>query len=390
MLSRRTVLLQSGGFGIVAAMGLPGIRAFAETVPGTPRMIVHRGTPLNAEPRGALLRSSFLTGQDNFYIRNHGTIPTLLVETYRLQLQGDGVTPTTLTLSDIQTRFPQRSIKAVLQCAGNRRADFTKVKSVSGDGWQAGAISNAEWTGVGLGDVLKAAGVAPKPGMHVAFASHDEIEEEGEHFNYGVSIPLEKALASETLLAFAMNGEPLSAEHGFPLRVVTPGYAGVRSPKWLASITVQDHPSDNHIQQKEYKLLPPEMTKETQDLSKGVTINEMPLNSAILEPAEGARLARGKNVVRGYAIATGVPIRRVEVSADGGKNWREAKLESHPDAPWSWTFWSADVDLHSGPAQLVARAYDNSGATQPASAAEIYNFPGYLCRAWHRVNVQVA
>ena len=226
--------------------------------------------------------------------------------------------------------------------------------------------------------------------MHVAFASHDEIEEEGERFNFGVSIPLEKALAAETLLAFAMNGEPLTEEHGFPLRVVTPGYAGVRSPKWLASITVQDRPSDNHIQQKEYKLFPPDMTKETEDLSKGVTINDMPLNSAILEPAEGDMLKPGKTAVRGYAIATGTPIRRVEVSADGGGSWREARLEAHPDAPWSWTFWTADMDLRAGPAQLVVRAFDDAGETQPSDAESIYNFPGYLCRAWHRVDVRVA
>ena len=198
-----------------------------------------------------------------------------------------------------------------------------------------------------------------------------------------------KAIAPETILAFAMNGEPLTAEHGFPVRLVTPGYAGVRSPKWLAAITVQEHPSDSPIQAKNYMLFPPNMTKETVDYAKGVTINDMPLNSAICEPAEGAKIAGGSVAVRGYAIATGRPIVRIDVSADEGKTWRQADLDRHADAPWSWTLWNTKLDLAKGEHELVVRAWDTAADTQPSSTAEIWNFPGYLSTAWHRVKVQI-
>jgi sulfite oxidase len=355
-----------------------------------PGMIVHQAQPLNAEPQSAQLRAAFMTPQEEFYIRCHGNVPRIAKDGYKLKTGGQGATTLELTLDDLRTRFPQRTVTAVMQCAGNRRADMLQVKYVSGDAWGPGAISNAEWTGVGLADVLKAAGIKDDPKLYVAFACHDEIEEEGEHFNFGVSIPLSKAMAPETIIALSMNGEPLTAEHGFPLRVVTPGYAGVRSPKWLASITVQDRPSDNRIQQKAYKLFPPDVSKETADFSKGLTIDDMPLNSAICEPAANATLPAGPTTVRGYAIATGRRIIRVDVSANGGKSWRQADLERHIEAPWSWTFWNAELDLPKGEQELVVRAWDGAGETQPSSTADVWNYPGYLSAAWHRVKVKVS
>jgi len=132
-----------------------------------------------------------------------------------------------------------------------------------------------------------------------------------------------------------------------------PGFAGVRSPKWLASITVRDHPSDNLIQQKMYKLFPQDAIKPTADWSKATTIDDIPLNSAICEPAPHARLQAGANTIRRYAIATARSIARVELSVDGGKTWRQAEVERHPDTPWSWTFWSTQVDLDGGDHEMV-------------------------------------
>ena len=241
---------------------------------------------------------------------------------------------------------------------------------------------------MGLGDVLRAAGVRDHSDLHVAFAGHDDIEEEGEKFKFGVSIPLSKAMAAETLIAFEMNGEALAPVHGFPARIVVPGYAGVRSPKWLASIKVQDKPSDNRIQQKEYKLFPPEVTSQTADPGKAPSINDMPLNSAILVPSEGTVIASGTTTVRGFAIATSERVARVEVSADGGETWTQAALEMHTDAPWSWTPWTADVRLGKGRKELVVRAFGSNGGSQPATPAPIWNYPGYLSRSWHRVHVE--
>jgi sulfite oxidase len=353
-----------------------------------PDLIVHSKEPLNAEPRLDRLRENFITPQRLFYVRSHGTIPRLDAATHRLSVRGKVAIPLDLSMDEARQRFARRHVTAVLQCAGNRRADMLRVKPVSGDPWQPGAIGNAEWSGAALADVLRAAGVDEASGLHVAFSCLDDIDLEGEQFRFGASIPMAKAMSPEVLLAYEMNGEALAPEHGFPLRVVTPGYAGVRSPKWLAAITVQDAPSDNHMQQRDYKLLPPDVTKETVDWSKGMTINDMPLNSAIFEPAPHAALKAGKTTVRGYAIATKRQVVRVDISVDDGRSWSQAALEPHAEAPWSWVFWQAEVELPAGEHEVVARAWDSAGQTQPALPDDIWNFKGYLSAAWHRVRVK--
>lgn len=356
-----------------------------------PDLIVHSETPYNAEPPLDRLRACMTTAQPDFYVRSHGSIPHLDPATHRLRVGGQVATPLDLSMAVLRQRFPQRSVTAVMQCAGNRRADMQPVRPTLGDPWAPGAIGNAEWTGVALGDVLRAAGAATDAALHVAFDACDEIELPNEgRFAYGASIPMAKALSPEVLLALAMNGEPLAPEHGFPLRVVVPGFAGVRSPKWLAAITVQDRPSDNHMQQRDYKLLPPDVTEATVDWAQGLTIYDMPLNSAICEPAPHAKLTAGSNTLRGYAVATARAVMRVDVSIDGGRSWRQAELEHDPAAPWSWTLWHVALDLPKGEHELAVRAWDSAGQTQPALPDDTWNFKGYLSAAWHRVPVSVA
>ena len=352
-------------------------------------LIVHSREPFNAEPPSARLRERFITPNEAFYTRSHGPVPPLQEATHRLRVDGLVATTLDVTVGNLRSCFPERSVLAVLQCAGNRRAEMNRLSEVSGDPWQGGAIGNAVWTGVALHDVLRAAGVATGTGLHVAFAGCDACVIDGERFRYEASIPLGKALSPEVLLAWAMNGETLVPAHGFPLRVIVPGYAGVRSTKWLERITVQDAPSANHIQARDYKLVPAHVTKQTVDWERGMTINEMPVNAAICEPAPGARLAAGPTVIRGWAMASGRPVVRVDVSADGGESWGQATLASDDESPWSWTFWEAALDLAPGQRQLVARAWDAAGQTQPADIAQVWNFKGYLCAAWHRVAVTV-
>jgi len=356
-----------------------------------PDLIVHSEKPYNAEPPLGRLRAAFITAQPDFYVRSHGDIPQLDEARHRLTVNGHVATPLDLSMAELRSRFPPRKVIAVMQCAGNRRADMQQVRPVLGDPWAPGAIGNAEWAGVALADVLRAAGAADNPALHVAFSACDEVEMAGEgRFRFGVSIPMAKAMSPDILLAFEMNGEPLAPEHGFPLRAVVPGFAGVRSPKWLAGITVQEKPSDNHMQQRDYKLLPPDVSEETVDWEKGLTINDMPLNSAICEPVPMAELKPGRTTLRGYAIATARDIMRVDVSLDGGRSWRQAELEHDPAAPWSWTFWHATLDLPKGAHELAVRAWDSAGQTQPALPDDTWNFKGYLSAAWHRVRVQVS
>jgi sulfite oxidase len=352
-----------------------------------PGLIVHSTRPYNAEPPLDRLVTSFVTPQTEFYVRCHGDIPALDEAAHRLRVGGRVATPLELSLAELRERFPRRTVRAVMQCAGNRRADLHQVRPVSGDPWAGAAIGNASWTGTPLAAVLEAAGVERGPTLHVAFAACDECEADGLRFRYGASIPLAKALSPEVLLAYEMNGEPLTPEHGFPLRVVVPGYAGCRSPKWLAGIEVRDGPSDNPMQAREYKLFPPDVTEETADWDRGLTIDEMPLNAAICEPADGATLPAGAVAVRGWAVASGRAVARVDVSADGGRTWRQAELLDDLGR-WAWRHWRATVELPPGDHEILVRAWDSSAATQPEDEAALWNPKGYVNNARPRVRVR--
>lgn len=351
-------------------------------------LVVHSENPYNAEPPLAELRASKRTDNALFYVRSHGNVPTIDAAHHRITVKGRVGCPLRLSIADLRREFMPNTTEAVLQCAGNRRSDFLQVKPVTGDPWAPGAIGNATWTGASLADVLKAAGADDAPDLHVAFDGCDDCAIDGHRFRYGASIPIAKAVAPEVLLAYEMNGTSLAPVHGAPLRVLVPGFAGVRSVKWLDAITVQNVPADGFIQAHEYKLFPPDKTKETANPEEGMTINEMPLNSAICEPADHDTLAAGKTRVRGWAVATARNIVRVDVSADGGRHWLLAHLEQDPSI-WSWTFWDVEVELSPGRHELAVRAWDSAGQTQPALPDDTWNFKGYLAAFWHRIHVQV-
>ncbi len=350
--------------------------------------IVHTRQPLNSEPPLGRLCAAYLTPQTDLYVRCHGEIPALDEATHRLGVEGRVARPLDLSMAALRERFPARSVTAVLQCAGNRRGDLARLRPVTGDLWSAGAIGNAVWSGVALGDVLRAAGVWEGEDGHVVLSAADACEVDGERFRYEVSIPMAKALAPEVLLATGINGEPLTPEHGFPLRAIVPGFAGVRSAKWLRRIAVQAAPSEAKPQARDYKLFPPGQTSDSADWREGLTIDAMPLNAAICMPAEGAVVRPGPVTVRGYATASGRKVARVDVSADGGRHWRQARLAHEAGAPWGWALWELELELPGeGEHELVVRAWDSAAQTQPASAADVWNFKGYCGAAWHRVRI---
>jgi sulfite oxidase len=150
---------------------------------------------------------------------------------------------------------------------------------------------------------------------------------------------------------------------------------------------LQDRPSNAPPQAHDYKLFSPHMTKETTDRDENVTIYGMPVAAAICEPSPDSLLKQGPSMLRGYAIALGRGIARVDVSIDGGQSWRQAELENDPAAPWSWTFWRIAIDLPKGEHELTVRAWDSAGQTQPALPDDIWNFKGYLSAALQRVHV---
>jgi sulfite oxidase len=353
-------------------------------------MIVRGRLPYNAEPPPAVLARSDITPIDAFYARNHGGFPEIAPRHWRLAVDGLVGRPLALTYKQLTTEFDQHDVVATLACAGNRRAEMLRVRPIPGkDPWAHGAISTAEWRGVRLADVLAAAGARQDDGLHVAFRAPDVAREARPAQPYGGSIPLGKAMSPEVLLAWRMNSEPLPRAHGGPVRVVVPGYIGARSVKWVTAVTVQAGPSDNYFQAHDYRILPPDADADTVAAGEGIALSSLAVNCDILDPTDGDRVPRGPLTIRGYGIAgDGRSVERVDVSLDDGLTWRQADLGRAP-SKWSWRQWSLRVDVAPGPLRITARAWDDTGATQPESAASLWNPRGYANNAWARAALSV-
>ncbi|MCY4009787.1 MAG: sulfite oxidase [Anaerolineaceae bacterium] len=350
-------------------------------------LTVYQESPFNAGSPLAPLRAAFETPNELFFARNHAPVPEIAAAEWCLKVDGLVARPLRLSLADLSRDFPTVELAATLQCAGNRRREMLPdADPGSAVLWGSDAISHGRWTGVRLRDVLRAAGVQ-EGARFVAALGRDEIQKGGRVFGMGGSIPLAKALGEEVLLATGLNGAPLPPLHGGPLRLLVPGYIGARSIKWLGQITLQEEPSENHYQQRAYKVFPPEITSETVDWAQGEMLGPFRLNSAICTPAPGAQLSAGRQRIAGYAIDY-EPVAAVELSVDGGRRWREAALLGEGQR-WSWSFWEREVRLPAGRHELVVRAWDQAGNTQPATVAEIWNFKGYFNNSWQRRLVEV-
>ncbi len=357
-----------------------------------PEILIRQEEPLNAgPPSNLLLGAGELTPADLFFVRNHGAVPEVDQASFWLTVEGRIRKPFRISLEELR-RLPRVTVAATLQCAGNRRSEMMAVKDIPGElGWGSEAISTAEWGGVPLREVLNAAGPEPA-GRHVEFTGLDETERHGHRFNFGGSIPLDKAQQPEVLLAYEMNGRPLPAVHGGPLRLVVPGYIGARSVKWLSRITVQEEPSENYFQAKAYRLFPPGIDHDTVDWDSGLMLGSFNVNSLICAPAEGETLPEGPVTVRGWAFAGERDVARVDLSVDGGTTWKVADL-APARSRWAWRFWQAVLgpgELHPGENEIICRAWDAAAQTQPESPAHVWNFKGYMNNAWHRVRVTCA
>ncbi|XP_063222455.1 sulfite oxidase isoform X2 [Bacillus rossius redtenbacheri] len=364
-----------------------------------PVLEVRSQKPFNAEPPLSILTDSFTTVTDLFYVRNHLPVPEVDITTYELEIEGLGLKQISLSLDDLK-KFPKHTVTSTIQCAGNRRSEMSQVKPVKGLTWGAAAIGNATWSGARLRDVLLAAGLPEDhPGIkHVQF---EGLDTDAANVSYGASIPVEKAMdpRGDTILAYEMNGAPLSRDHGYPVRVVVPGIVGARNVKWLGRIVVSGEESSSHWQQNDYKGFSPSTDWDTVDFSKSPAIQELPVTSAICTPLEGStvRPVGGKITVRGYAYSGGGhKVVRVDVTADGGKTWHVAKLtdedkDSKPYQYWAWSLWKAEVPVPEGAkeVELWSKAVDSSYNTQPESFENIWNLRGVLSNAYHKVKVLI-
>lgn len=400
-----------------------------------PSLKRHTAKPCNAEPPNQELDGDFITPNELFYVRNHMWVPVVdddAVDKHPLTIELPHGEEKTYTLEELKKRFKTHRVTAVLQCSGNRRSDMTRnAGKTTGLQWGVGAISNAQWEGVRLMDVLADAGLRVADARtHTALDPKQDEDEDLPDPNthhvqftgmetYGSSISLAAALdpRNDVLLAFGMNGEPLPRDHGFPLRAVVPGQVAARSVKWLNRIVISDEESPSQYQRRDYKCFGPNERKP--DWDKAPAIQELPITSAITKVLVGQCVRDGgapwlkKPVaeqpqkepiaVQGYAISGGGrEVTRIDVSLDGGETWDQAELLSEPytgNKAWTWKRWRyvGSLPQPAVPARgqkgaracttVVVKATDNTYNTQPQTHKSIFNDKGNLANAWHRVRV---
>src|SRR5215213_4816871 len=325
----------------------------------------------------------FITPVDRFFTRSHAEVPRIDPQSWRLEIAGLVEQPRSYSLAELMSAFTRRHVAATLVCAGLRRDEFLTLGPLPGElPWGPEPVSTGEWTGVGLADLLRSVGVADQA-RHVEFIGLDRVERQAERFGFGGSIDLTKALSDEVLLATDLNGAPLPPAHGFPLRAVVPGWVGARSVKWLGSISLRTDPTENYFQTQAYRVQRELNPRDPRDVSAGVALSEVPVNSVIVDPTPDRQLPPGRTTVRGWAMGSAArTVTRVEISLDSGP-WIPARLLPQESA-WTWTLWEAELDLAPGTHTLTVRATDSSGATQPESIRDTWNVKGYANNAWHR------
>jgi DMSO/TMAO reductase YedYZ molybdopterin-dependent catalytic subunit len=302
---------------------------------------------------------SWVTPNRLFFVRNHFDIPQIELANWRLCVSGCVDRPAEWTWEEL-TALPERTVFATMECAGNGRS-FLGPKQ-HGVPWGAGAVGHAEWTGVPLHLVLEKSGVKRET-LEIIFEGHDRGSEADhlEPMHFARSLPLEKALAPDTLLAYRMNGELLEPLHGFPLRLLVPGWYGVASVKWLKSIQAAERPFRGYYQTVKYTI-----QRQTGRGQEAVVVGPMAVKSEIIRPRSGEVLGIGTNRLFGIAWGGSDGVARVEVSVDSGRSWTEAQLIG-PRAAYSWTMWDYLWEVADpGDYTVLARATSTGGQVQPA------------------------
>jgi DMSO/TMAO reductase YedYZ molybdopterin-dependent catalytic subunit len=323
--------------------------------------MVRSEDPLNLEMPFEQL-DGFITPTKSFYVRTHFPIPKIDKDKWRLRIEGEVRKPFEIGYREL-LKVESKKIPATLECAGNNRKFLEpKVKGVQ---WALGAVGNAEWTGVPLSNLLDRAGLKSSAREIILEGAdggklEDPKSPRGE-INFARSIPLEKA--ADVLLAYKMNDVDLPTEHGFPVRAIVPGWFAVASIKWLQRIIITDQPFNGYYQTLDYAIW-----RREGDHARLTPLSEMQIKAEIARPKEGETVPASSNVqVHGAAWTGNGDVTKVEISADAGKTWSEAKLlgESKPKAWRLWEFkWKTPAK--PGKATLIARATDSNGRTQSA------------------------
>jgi DMSO/TMAO reductase YedYZ molybdopterin-dependent catalytic subunit len=322
-------------------------------------MITRQEQPANLEmPFGTL--DEFITPKDRFYVRCHFPIPEIDERKWRLQIEGAVSAPVQFSLDELR-ELPAETRTATLECAGNGRVFL--VPKVKGVQWELGAVGNAEWTGVPLRHLLERAGIK-ECAREVVLEGADEgtiaeLPRPAGPIHFARSIPLAKAM-DDVLLAFAMNGRPLPAAHGFPLRAIVPGWYGMASIKWLQRIVVSEEPFHGYYQTVDYAYW-----QRNQSGPTLVPLTEMQPKAQIARPENRETIsANGNYLIKGAAWSGEAEISKVELSFDGGKTWRDAILDKESKKN-AWRLWHLEWKPRAGVQTLLARATDSRGRIQP-------------------------
>jgi DMSO/TMAO reductase YedYZ molybdopterin-dependent catalytic subunit len=324
------------------------------------KLIVREQEPVNLEmPFSAL--DGLITPNESFYVRCHFPIPEISAADWRLKIEGEVEAPFELKYDELR-EMESRTIAATLECAGNNRIYLEpKAKGVQ---WGLGAVGNASWTGVPLAALLERA--QPRAGaLEVILDGADEGEVDktptpAGKISFCRSLPLEKA-RGDVLLAYEMNGEPLSASHGFPVRAVVPGWYAMASVKWLRRIILTKKPFNGYYQSLDYTYW-----DRSRPLPTLAPITELQTKAEIARPESGETIAANSPYLVHGAAWTGTgEITRVEISVDSGRTWNEAKLLGDP-VKNAWRLWEYEWrPTTTGRQTIIARASDSRGGAQP-------------------------
>ena len=359
----------AGGMCAWTAAGLPVVVDPADR--HDDGLVVHRENPLNCETSIPALIGGVVMPNARFYVRNHFETPQLDAAAWRLGVGGLVDEPLSLSLRDLQNMV-SHTLVATLECAGNGRAAFDPP--VPGEQWQLGAVSTAEWTGVPLVEVLDRARVKPSAREIVLRgADSGKAEDSTDTIWFERSLSIADARDSEALLAYAMNGEPLPLQHGYPLRVVVPGWYSVTSVKWLTDIDVIGDAFEGFFQTSRYVY---EWERDGAVVREPVRLQQV--RSVITEPTAADQVAVGELVIRGVAWSGAAPIGGVDVRVGGGP-WQAARLIGERRRH-SWQWWELLTRIDEpGATTLRARATDLAGRVQPEQPA--WNRLGYGANA---------
>ena len=384
MISRRDFLISSSAAALVVAAAPPLLAWAADSslaIPGKEDMIVRSYRFFDLETPVEYF-NTWLTPAEHFFVRNHMHEPSAIdPATWKVTIGGEVEKPYELSLAEL-SKLESHSVVNTLECAGNGRA-FQRP-NVPGVQWQKGGVSTGRFAGPRLRDLLDRAGVKPT-GKHVMFRGLDEVP--GKVPPFVRSIPIDKALNDDTLIATHLNGAPLPKHNGFPARALTPGWIGAASCKWLTEIKVLDKEFEGNFMSPGYRMpnqpVKPGEAVKLEDTHPATALN---VKSAISNPADGSSV-HSHVQIQGVAWAGEADVTKVEISVDGGSSWLPAQL-GKDKARFAWRMFSLQWKVpNPGDYVIMSRATDSQGRTQPA--APVWNPSGYLNNAIDQVRIHV-